>query len=252
MNVSVGNLLLGSRVLVSRIILCLFLGVSVVLLTAVGGQAQNLLTNPGFDSGDLSGWLLASDPTQSDQTEIAYDGGEGNPAGSALLDRVTSAEFDNKDLIYQLVDVEVGSQYKVDADWMGDLLNGGDGRNWAEALVAFVPTGDPMPDGADFVDDWIQYKRATDGDPNTPAGGTFGWESILDAPDGGPADGVFTATDEWMVLAFNLGGRDVNNNNTQPGFYWVDNASVTFVPEPASLALLVLGGLAALTYRRRS
>jgi hypothetical protein len=212
-------------------------------------RAQNLLTNPGFDSGDLSGWLLAS--ATVDQTEISYDGGEGNPSGSVKLDRITSAAFDNKDIIYQLVDVNVGTQYRVDADWKGDLFNGGEGRNWAEAMVAFVPTGDPMPDGTSFADAWIQYKRASDGGPHLPPTSGFDWESILDSPDGGPADGVFTATDEWMVLGFNLGGRAESSNNTQPGFYWVDNASVTVVPEPSTAVLLMLGGLAMLLRRAK-
>jgi hypothetical protein len=190
-------------------------------------------------------------PVGVDQTRITYDGSEGNPAGSALLDRITSTAFDNKDLIYQVLEVEVGKQYQVDADWMGDLLNGGTGRNWAETLVSFVDEANVPTQGDDFIDGWIQYKRATDGDPNTPAGGVFDWESILDVPDGGPADGIFTATENRMVFAFNLGGRVQSNNDTQPGFYWVDNASVTLIPEPTAAVLLLLGGLAIVAGRRK-
>lgn len=222
----------------------------VLALLSVGStSAQNLLTNGDFGTGDLTGWSVASGEVA--QTTIGYDGSEGLPAGSALLDRVTSTEFDNKDILYQIIDVEVGKQYKVDASWKGDLYNGGDGRNWAEAMVQFVDSGAAIPDGANFLDSWIQYKKASDGGPNEPSPTGFDWESILDSPDVGPADGVFTASDEWMVLGFNLGGRDVSSNNTQPGFYYVDNASVTQVPEPASVAILALACLGLLGGGRR-
>jgi len=219
---------------------------SLFVLAAANSQAQNLITNPGFDT-DLSGWLIASGGVN--QTTIGHDSSEGLPPGSAKLDRVISDEFDNKDILYQLIPVQNGLQYNVDAQWKGDLLNGGTGRNWAEVMVTFLPTGDPIPNGADFPDDWIQYKKATDGGPHTPPNGVFDWESILDSPDGGPTDGWFTATDDWMLVGFNLGGRAEGSNNTQPGFYWVDNVSVTAIPEPTTIVLLMAGGLAMLARR---
>lgn len=96
----------------------------------------------------------------------------------------------------------------------------------------------------------IDYKVATDGGPNDPMPAT--WADITTAPNGGPADGIYTATDEYMLAAFNLGGRDVSRNNTQPGFYWVDNVSLTAIPEPTALVMVSLGGLVLASLRRRS
>lgn len=222
---------------------------SVVITTGVA-QA-NLLTNGDFGTGDLTGWGIASGG--SAQTTIDYDGSEGQPAGSALLDRNIVTLDDNKDVLYQIVPVTIGSQYKVDADWKGDLHVGGDGRNWAEVMVAFIADGSPITDGTTFIDDWILYKKASAGGPHEPPTTGFDWESILDSPDGGPVDGVFTATANYLVLGFNLGGRDEGDSRHTligPGYYYVDNASVTLVPEPAGLLLLAFGAVATLGRRR--
>lgn len=203
-------------------------GACVCLLCAANATAQNLITNGDFDRGDLSGWSIAGGGVP--QTTIAFDGSVGNPAGSALLDRVTSLSVDNKDILYQVIPVTPGQQYKISADWKGDLYNGGTGRNWAEVMVRFVSSGAPIPDGTQFLDSWIQYKKASDGGPHQPPATGWDWESVLLSPEGGPADGIYTATDAYMVLGFNLGGRDVTSNNTQPGYYHMDNVSATPYP----------------------
>lgn len=222
-----------------------------VALAGHSVQAMNLLANPNFDS-DLSGWTAAyGEPTVGvAQTVISYSNTEGNGPGSASLDRVSSAEFDNKDVLYQIVDIDPNGVYALDAEWKGDLLNGNTGRNWAEVIVKFEPALPTIADGSYFDDASIVYKKATDGGPNEPAG-PFDWESILASPAGGSADGVFTAgaTDEFMVIGFNLGGRDLGRN-AAPGYYFVDNATLTAVPEPASVMLLLLCGLTSFRRRR--
>ena len=78
------------------------------------------------------------------------------------------------------------------------------------------------PDATTFSGS-IMYKKATDGGPNAEPM-PWDWESVLLSPNdtSSPVDGIFTATNSYMTIAFNLGGRaDVG-----PGYYNVDNVSV--------------------------
>ena len=195
------------------------------VLCITSATAQNLIVNGDFSGGNLSGWTS----TPVAPTTITYDGTAGNPSGAALLARNNSAATANGNYLYQIIPVVNGAQYKLGAQWKGDLLNGGTGRNWAEVYVSFSSS-------ATFVPGTIRYKKATDGGPNqTPM--PWDWESITASPDSanpGPSDGVFTATDNYMIVSFNLGGRAQSSNNTQPGYYWVDNVSVTPWPPISS------------------
>jgi hypothetical protein len=192
---------------------------SVCLLGGLSAMAQNQIVNGDFATGNLTGWAV----TNVAPTTVASEVTTGNPSGSALLARNDSTAAANGNYLYQIIPVVNGAQYKLSAQWKGDLLNGGTGRNWAEVFVNFTASN------STFVPGLIRYKKATDGGPNaTPM--PWDWESITTSPDSanpGPADGVFTATDNYMTLAFNLGGRAQISNNTQPGYYWVDNVSVT-------------------------
>ena len=164
---------------------------------------QELVVNGGFDT-DLSGWTLTPNPP----TTITWDN------GTALLARNDATDSSNGNYLYQNIPVVSGRQYKIEAQWKGDLLNGGTGRNWAEVFVGFQssPTG---------MSGSIEYKKATDGGPNEYPQ-PWDWESILLSPDGGPEDGIYTATNSYMTIAFNLGGRA----GVGPGYYNVDNVSV--------------------------
>jgi pectate lyase len=200
--------------------------------------AQSLITNGDFGTGNLSGWTIVN----TAPTTITYDDGTGNPAGSAFLARNNSTVAANGNYVYQIIPVVNGRQYQLSARWKGDLLNGGTGRNWAEVFVNFTATNTA------FVPGSIRYKKATDGGSNaTPM--PWDWESIAASPDNanpGPADGIFIATGNYLTIAFNLGGRAQTSNNTQPGYYWVDNVTVTpYPPEtPVSAPMLTNATLA--------
>jgi|GEM_PF-5615137 len=177
----------------------------------------NLIVNGDFATGDLTGWTL----TPNAPTTIAHDGAEGLPAGSVLLDRNSVGEVSNGNHLYQVIPVTPGQQYQLDAAWKGDLYAGGTGRNWAEVFVSFASSPTATPSN-------IVYKKASDGGPNEPPPSGWDWESILLSPNNAeaPADGIFTATDDYMVVGFNLGGRAASDG-PGPGSFHLDNVSVT-------------------------
>jgi len=175
---------------------------------AESGVVVNLITNGDFATS-LSGWTTSiANPTQ---VQITWD------AGTAKLARtVSDATAPNGNYLYQIIPVVNGNQYVLNAEWKGDLT--GTDRQWAEVYVGFVASGTSTSKGS------IMYKKATYGGPNaTPM--PWDWESILLSPNTSPVPpdgGIFTATDSYMVVAFNLGGRA----NAGTCYYSVDSVSV--------------------------
>jgi hypothetical protein len=214
---------------------------SVAAATLLCGSAlfgNNLLSNGDFSSGNLDGWTVVANAP----TTITYDA----DSGAALLHRNSSAAASNANYLYQTVQVVVGRQYQVSAQWKGDLLNEGTGRNWAEVIVNFTATApapfSPQPQT-------LFYKKRTDGSINdVPM--PWNWQNIVESPNTEttiippPGDGVFTATAEFMTIAFNLGGRAETSNNTKPGFFYVDHVSVVALlpPLPVITATSIVGG----------
>ena len=207
------------------------------LLCGAPALANNLLVNGDFGSGNLDGWtVVANTPTT-----ITYDAA----SGSALLHRNDSTAVSNGNYLYQTVPVVIGRQYKISAQWKGDLLRAdldGTGRNWSEVIVNFTETA-PAPFTPQAQT--LFYKKRTDGSINDiPM--PWDWQNIVDSPNTEttiippPTDGIFTATAEFMTIAFNLGGRAQTSNNAQPGFFYVDNVSV--IPWPRITATSIVGG----------
>ncbi len=173
--------------------------------TPVVEEPNELIVNGDFTT-DLSGWTLLSNSPAT----ITWD------SGTALLARNDATLSSDGNLLFQIIPVVSGQQYKIEIQWKGDLLNGGTGQNRAEVIVGFgsSPT---VFNGA------IIYKKATDGGPNEEPM-PWDWESVLLSPSTSlsPVDGIFTATNSYMTICFHLGG----NAGVGPGYYYVDNISV--------------------------
>jgi hypothetical protein len=224
------------------------------LLGLCGINAQNLVTNGNFSTGDLTGWSTTiSITTPANPTTITYDSTKGNPVGSALLARNEVLNAPNANYLYQVIPVVVGQKYKLSADWAGDLLNGNTGRNWAEVYVNFAATAEALDlkTAVPQAPGIIYYKKATDGANSTnpitttPYVQPWTWEDITKSPTSatvGPVDGAFTATGAFMLIAFNVGGRDASRN-AGPAYYNVDNVSLTFVPSdpPIVTSVAIVG-----------
>jgi hypothetical protein len=192
--------------------------VLVTLLAAQSAAAANLLTNGDFAT-DLSGWTA----TPTAQATITWD------AGTAKLSRTNGTTETNGNYLYQIIPVTSGQQYKVAANWKGDITTGCTDRQWVEVFVAFCSTSTlPTLTTSD-----IMYKKSTYGGVNVPAG-PWDWESILLSPNTSPvppAGGTFTATNSYMVVVFNIGGRA----NAGTCYLNVDSVSVKIEPETVGI-----------------
>jgi len=194
-----------------------------LLVLATWAQAGNVIANGSFDTSS-SGWGFYVSPSASGLMHADYDAGVGNPAGSVKCWIDVNETTNNDHRFYQVMPVNIGQKYKLDAQWKGNLYGKADvnpsSRNWAEVFVSFCDDPEAPSWGL------ITYKKAFTGGPNTDTG-IWDWESILSSPDpsnpSAPGDGVFTATDRYMVVAINLGGRA---NSVEPGkeaWVYVDN-----------------------------
>jgi hypothetical protein len=181
-------------------------------LASIWGAAptiEDILTNGAFDTS-ISDWQFLPPIVTEGVAAASFDPASGNPAGSALITADTTAAALNSSRFYQIMPVTPGRQYRLAGDWQGSIKGTvgtvTNARNWVEVYVTFVPDGLTTPTS------WgsIMYKKAFGvANMNIAASGAWAWEPITASCPGnsGPADGVFTATDDYMVVAFNLGGR---------------------------------------------
>ena len=184
--------------------------------------AQELTSNGGFETGDTSDW---EDFTVAPQTfNITPDANSGSWAAEV---------FNN---------VDTGAAAVVKQSNLGiGVVNPGD-----QIAISFAAKGSFAAGGVAFA----EFFSEIDG------GGTSSSEILSGAP--------LVLTDQYQTFDFVVtAGADVTGGVTLqfnaatgavPGstsVLFIDDASVSIIPEPASLALVSLGCISALVRRRR-
>ena len=194
-----------------------------ILAIAISADAtaQELTTNGGFETGDTTGW---SDFTEDPQTfNITPDANSGDWAAE----------------VFNNVDTGAGAVVKQANLGIGSV-NPGD-----PIAISFAAKGSFAAGGVAFA----EFFSEIDG------GGTSSAEIL----GGGP----LALTGDWQTFNFNtVAGADVSGGVTlqfnaatgavtgSTAVLFIDDASVSVIPEPATATLVCLG-LAGVVFRRR-
>jgi len=202
-----------------KTILSILCGASVLVLAALPAQAQNLLINGNFNTGDLTGWwTYGADPSQTVAIDNTYT------FDSSPNAALTSASATWRGAMGQNPVALPNTTYNVSFDYSATA----------------TPTNGSAALSITYYDSSYAY---ADG---------YVWAPLYDQAPAPNADGEwlhydgnFTTTANTANLNFEF---DVWNWTT----FHVDNVSLTVVPEPGSAVLLGLGAVAFLVRRRRA
>ncbi|MGB8226782.1 MAG: hypothetical protein WCE45_07990 [Sedimentisphaerales bacterium] len=193
---------------------------------------NDIVVNGTFDTDIIPGWQIFDLPSAVGYYfTVIYGVYDGNPAGSALVSSDQADTGTSGHYFYQVMPVDACAQYKLSADWMGDISGAGyvesdpcNLSNWAQVLVAFETSAD-----ANAWTVWTDANAVMYGktfgvaNQNIDSSGTwFEWEPITASQINGPADGLFTASGDYMVVAFSVGGLP----DSGPGYFYADNVKV--------------------------
>ncbi len=189
-----------------------------VAMLAVSATAQaNLLSNPSFESGDLTAWNVSN-------------------AGSTVVNNVTASDgvysvdfpVDTITLLSQIIDgslLSANTSATLSLDVWSDRLKSGTGGKYMFRLYG---DSDGLT-GGDLKGDTMIYDSTGQYD------GESQWDSkSADIPDVGDHN-------HYIVWFSAEAGTSTN--------YRLDNVSLT--PEPATMSLLGLGGLTMMIRKKR-
>jgi uncharacterized repeat protein (TIGR03803 family)/probable HAF family extracellular repeat protein len=167
---------------------------------------NDIAVNGTFTDG-IAGWTAIDMAAATGTLMADWDAPFGNPPGAAYLMCDLSGGDVDGHFLCQVLPVTPGNRYKLSGQWTGDMtIVAGTETTWANIVVTFEAGTDPA--GWHLTEpDALMYRKALGStlqniDPN----GIWGWEEFTSSPASGPADGIFTATDNYMVVAFSLAG----------------------------------------------
>jgi hypothetical protein len=185
-----------------------------LLLAATGAQANNLVTNGTFDNPDLATGTFAP-VTSLSFSDLNWGFYSGGTGLTKLVDNGGNqfAQITSGDILYTSFSVVSSGQYTIGFDFQGGGLWGLTGSSWTPAVVA-----------------------------PTAVTASANWTTVSTGPVS------LVAGDSYKLY---FGGMV-----TPPDFYPalnLDNVSVSAVPEPESLAMMLAGiGALGLVSRRRA
>lgn len=204
-----------------------------VLMT--GQASANLLTNASFESG-----IEYGDPNQPNWFAFF---GAGSTGTESTSDPGYAGTIMPSDGVHHLSIRNDGTPGGFSGVFQRVIGTGG--KDYTFSFDAKSNSGVPFAIGAEFR---LEFLDGSDGvigaTPNTTIGGSLtGAYQTFSLTATAPV-GTVKVAPVIAVETFSASGA--------AGDLFVDNASLTAVPEPASVALMALGGLAMIGRRRRN
>jgi len=189
--------------------------VAVTLACAASGQ----ITNGDFGNG-LTGWTLTADTTSPPMTiDTSTPPNPGNPLPCAHIR--TDGTVYGVGGIYQVIPVQAGQTYKIQADWAGDLdVDDAGVYRWAEIRAL---SWDGAATINSYTGDLIDVQAGTDH--------SWGWTSM---------SATYAPTTGQLALIVGGGGPDGST-----GYIAADNLSV--VPYTPANPLIFAPQISAIT-----
>jgi MYXO-CTERM domain-containing protein len=219
-------------------------------LGAGGAHARELLKNPGFETGDFTGWDVNQQLDSSGGLFVVANNGGSTPVSGMPYDfNASGGSF------FAVSDGDPGS-YVLSQFFRVGLHNGPPvisfqlfANNWGGAVAANGRDLHTIPNQNVEVDVLTQQADPLTNDPGDIVATLYG-------PGADPGLNPHQWSDYSFTLNLAPGQyqlRFAETNNTGPLNMGVDNASVSVTPEPASWAMMLAGvGLVGLAARRRA
>jgi len=196
-------------------ILSIISSVAILVLTILPASAQ-LLNNGNFNTGDTTGWWTYVPDAVNSSLTVANNAGLTFDGSSYLYIMARNPSSDP--ILGQDPAVAAGSQYQVSLNYRGN--------NWGGAGVSIQYK--------DSSWNYVNYEWST---LYTGDGSDTGWQSFTSP--------IWTAPANTAYVEVRLDGYGWSDT-------YIDNVTLTVIPEPSSAVLLGLGAVAFLINRRRA
>lgn len=224
----------------------------VALVVAIPAAGQNLLQNPGFEELDpllltetrTAGQWMADLTSRTgsengivppeSQTMLRFLSTSVNPQPSSLLGCNVAQMVDLTPVAGLVAGGAAEAQFSVHFNRVA-----GDSQTDTAFSIRIIAQEGPLNDLTGLANTgWMTF--LSDGDPAT-------WESFS-------VSLMIPSNADWLQAEIMAEENIFNDTTTGPEFdgHYVDDTALYVVPEPATLALLSLGGLALLRRKRQS